>query len=138
VKMLEMYKALMDFELAGKDVVNGIEVYVLKGSMKIGMEESDPAMEALRSLAPGMDSFMSDITMRVGIEDGFICETSMGEINGEPIMVMRMNNVKLDVEIDESTFRYEPPAGITVMDMTEMITGNFEELLEDEGDKESE
>jgi hypothetical protein len=138
VKMLEMYKALMDFEFVGKDVLDGIEVYVLKGSMKIGIEESNPAMEALSALAPGMDSITSDITMKVGIEDGFVRETTMGEMDGKPIMVMRMKNVKLDVEIDESTFRYEPPAGVTVMDMTEMMTENFEELLEDEEDEEVE
>ena len=137
-KMLAMYKEFMDFELDGKDVLNGIEVYVLKGSMKLGMEELNPGMEALQSIAPGMDSLMNDITMKVGIEDGFVRETSMGEIDGKPIMVMRMNNVKLNVELDESTFRYEPPTGATVMDMTEMMTDSFEEALEDEGDKEVE
>ena len=55
-------------------------------------------------------------------------ETTMGEVDGKPIMVLRMNNVKFDVDIDESTFVYTPPEDATVMDMTEMINNQLDGL----------
>ncbi|MDP7639013.1 MAG: hypothetical protein QGG73_04765 [Candidatus Hydrogenedentes bacterium] len=126
-KMLEMYKEFMDFELDGKETVGGVEVYVLKGNMKVGATAAE-GMKALIAMAPEMDSLMNDITMKVGVEDGFMRETTMGEVDGKPIMVLRMNNVKFDVDIDESTFVYTPPEDATVMDMTEMINNQLDGL----------
>ena len=136
-KMLEMYNEFMDFELVGKDTVGGVEVYVLKGSMKTGApgtEDLAEGLEALGALGLGMDSLMDGITMKVGVEDGFVRETVMGEMDGKPMMVMRMNNVKLNVEFDDSIFVYTPPPGVTVMDMTEMMSGNLDGLLDSAGE----
>lgn len=117
--MLRQYNEMYEMSITGSDTLDEIEVFLLEGKLKEGMEKAIDPTGAMANMGMTMDA----IRIAIGKKDSFVRKMEMISSEGKPFMTMLFKNVKLNIDVDESLFTYTPPEGVQVMDMTAMVQG---------------
>jgi len=128
---LEAYDQSYDLEFAGRETLDGEEVYVVGGSLNQTMRDSMAKMNEMIQDATagagnglGMDldfvSMMDSVRLHLSVADGFPRKTAILTASGTPFMEVRYANVRLNEPLDDSIFEYEAPEGVEVMDLSGM------------------
>ncbi len=105
--MFEQMRKTFDITVAPEEQVNGRDAYVLDMTPKADSDKASPA---------GLGK------MRVYLDKktGMTLQTTMFDKAGKAVMTQTMKNIKINPAIEPSRFVYTPPAGVTVMDMSQM------------------
>ena len=114
-KMFEELGEMYDMTLAGNEVMDGTDTYIVEGTIK---EEFKKNLDA--SGGAGMSS--NKIRVALGTEDGFIRKFEQINTDGVQFMSMIYSDVKINPPINDSVFQYTPPEGANVIDGTKMLT----------------
>jgi outer membrane lipoprotein-sorting protein len=102
--------AMRDYTLIGSDTLNGQPVFVLDGVLK--KDAVLPAQEA------EMMKMMGKKRLYIGKEDGFLRKAEdFDKENKTIIITMEHTNIKLNPDLPDSLFKYQPPKGVEVFDM---------------------
>jgi len=107
-------REMFDFAVANPQTVDGQPMYVLDGRWKASaLTNAQTAMAA---------SMIGKSRMFIGQKDGFLHRLEQFDKSGTNlVMSMDFKNVKFNMDVPDSTFIYQPPAGASVMDMTPMV-----------------
>jgi outer membrane lipoprotein-sorting protein len=109
-KQLEMY----GYTLVGSDTVRGEPVFVLDGILKKDAQLPTQQAAMLKQLGKSR--------MYLGQNDGFLRKTEQYDKENKTIvMTMEFTNIKLNPALSDELFKYQPPEGAKIMDMTEMM-----------------
>jgi peroxiredoxin/outer membrane lipoprotein-sorting protein len=114
--LLANYAKMFDLSVKGKETLNDEEVYVLEAALDDESRSKLDPTGALASMGMGIHKFR----LAVGVKDGFLRQMAMLGPNDAPFMSTTYKNLKLNIDVAESTFAYTPPEGVMVMDMTDM------------------
>ena len=108
---IEVLKEMFDLKVTGEDTVDGVKCHVLEGTFKeTYLEENPKAKKAV--------SMMHKTRVYVGQKDSFLRKLTAEDKEGNQTMSTELTNVQLNVKVDESLFRYTPPADARVQDNT--------------------
>lgn len=116
-EMLEMYGKLYDLDVEGAESVNGVDTYVLAGTMTDDAKNTlGPSLSQVQAMGASMDW----VELAVGQKDGFVRRVRMGSPDS-PFLTIDFKNVKINPSLNADRFTYEPPEGAHVMDMTATV-----------------
>lgn len=96
-----------DMKLLPDATVNGDAVYVVEMTPKDGQEQQ------------GVTNKLHYFFRK---NDGLLTKMVIFGPDGKPMSTMEYTNIKVNVPIDDSRFDYTPPAGVQVIDMSQMQT----------------
>jgi len=127
-KAAEQHSQMFDLSYTGKEKHGDEDVYVLAGKLKDTAKSSLAAGPA-GNAAAGIDvsSMMSSARLKIGVKDGFPRSAEILGNDDKPWMTQTYKNVKLNASLDDAQFSYTPPAGVQVMDMSEMAGAAMQE-----------
>jgi outer membrane lipoprotein-sorting protein len=113
-KQWDASKDMYDFKVVAAGEIDGQRMYVLEGLSKPGPYTSPPkAAEAAK---------LGKMRASIGQEDGFVHRMDLYDKSLTNVVTsMQFKNLKLNVDLPDSTFVYKPPAGEEVSDMTKMF-----------------
>jgi len=95
----------------GTEDIDGQKLYVLEGAFPQPSEE----MRQMNPFIPSSARYW------VSIEDGMPRRSTYISEEGQEMFRQDFSNIKLNPEIDPDRFTFEPPEGVQIIDMTEMI-----------------
>lgn len=138
-KQMESFKEFYNLKVTGKETIDGEAVVTIEGPIRAdafdgAFDELDvidsPMGSAMGPMADMIDESvsLSPIKFLIAERDGTVRAISIGDFNGKPMMEMTVSNLRLDINVDDSTFAYSPPEGVEVMDLANMA--NMAELGE--------
>ncbi|KPJ54379.1 MAG: hypothetical protein AMS16_04835 [Planctomycetes bacterium DG_58] len=108
---MEQFKEMYDLKVTGEDRMDGVEVYILEGKLREDYVKKHRTSDMLKAM-------MYKMKLHVGQKDffprKFVCQTEQGQETSS----MELKNVKLNVKVDDSLFKYTPPPGAQVTDQT--------------------
>ncbi len=116
-KMLDMYEGMYTLELLGKETLDGEEVFVLKAQINPEVLEK---MAENPLMAQQSSMFDDAQKLYLGAQDGIMRKMQMGEY-----MSMTLSNIDTKTEVTKEDLDIEIPAGVQVMDLTEMMTAMY-------------
>jgi outer membrane lipoprotein-sorting protein len=99
-----------DLKYVGDEDFDGQKMWVLEGTPKAGTAAAAPSGPAGQQ--PGK------IRISVGQKDNFPHRWILYAKDGTEMAETQITNVKLNPKLDDALFKYTPPAGAQVMDMT--------------------
>jgi hypothetical protein len=110
----EVTKDLYDFQVANPQPADGQSVYVMEGLLKASaVTNQQVAAEVAK---------VGKVRVSIGREDGFLRRLEQyDQSSTNLIMAMEFKNLKLNLDVPESTFVYRPPADAQVVDTTPMM-----------------
>lgn len=113
-KQWETSKGMYDFKVVAPGEIDGQRMYVMEGSLKSdAVTNPQVAAEAAN---------ISKMRVSIGRDDGFVHRMEMYDKSlTNLVTAMEFKNLKLDADIPDSTFAYQPPAGAQVTDITAMF-----------------
>lgn len=113
-KQWDASKEIYDFKVLPAEESEGQRMYVLEGLSKAGpFANRQQAAEAAK---------MGKMRARIGQGDGFVHRMELYDKSLTNLVTsMEFKNLKLDADIPDSTFVYQPPAGADIKDMTAMF-----------------
>jgi outer membrane lipoprotein-sorting protein len=103
-----------DYKLTGTGTINGQPVFILEGAPK----KDAPAYVKETE----MHKVMGKSRLCIGQPDGFPYKEEqfyVGDV--APFMVIEYANVKFDAALSDDLFKYAPPAGVPVIDVTQQM-----------------
>lgn len=130
-EMLESYALAFDLVVKGTDTIDGTKVYLVEGTMKKDLDKALDPTGAMNQMGISMDKAI----FAIGAEDGLPRKMEIFGADGKPFMTMVMKNVQLNIDVDEDRFRYTPPDGVAVMDMTALLEQNMAAASSNETDE---
>ncbi len=110
----EVTKDLYEFHVANPQPADGQSVYVMEGLLKASaVTNQQVAAEVAK---------VGKVRVSIGREDGFLRRLEQyDQSSTNLIMAMEFKNLKLNLDVPESTFVYRPPADAQVVDTTPMM-----------------
>jgi len=108
-----------DLKLVGEEDFDGQKCWVLEGTPKA--KSAAPAARGMGRGSMGMGMQAEEpgkIRMSVGQKDLFVRRYIFYSKSGKEISETQMTNVRLNGKLDPALFKYTPPKGAMVMDMT--------------------
>jgi len=110
--MFEEMKKTYDLKVTGEEKVDGVACYVITGTLRkdAGGGDDNPG-------AAMMKAMMSTMKMYIAKKDMFPRKMVVGTAD-RPFMTMALKNVKINGTVDETLFKYTPPAGAQINDRT--------------------
>ena len=106
---------------------------VVKDTIKYaGEEELDgkktSVLEGKPITSPGVEIPFQKFKLWIGIEDGVLRKMAGFNGDGKEVMSQELKNIELNPVFAEDTFRFTPPEGVQVLDMTESIKSMLESM----------
>lgn len=109
----EQTKKFTNYTLLPDATLDGQPMWVIEGAWKEGAATN-------RTVAAQV-AVIGKSRLYVGKKDAFVHKTEMfDKANTKVVMTMEFTNLKLNEDLADSLFQYQPPAGARVMDMTSM------------------
>lgn len=111
VKQWEQAQQLYSFTVLPAGELHGQKMHVLEGELKPGALTNHPAAAMLGKLR-----------LHIGQEDGFTHRIELFDKAGTSVVMRQeFTNLKFNEDLPADTFTFTPPAGVPVVDMTEMV-----------------
>jgi outer membrane lipoprotein-sorting protein len=109
-------REMMDYAAQGSRDLHGEPMYVLEGNWK---------QDALTNKqVAAVTASLGKMVVYVGQKDGFVHRYEQyGKSGTNVIMSMEVSNLKFNEDVSDDSFKYQPPPGVQVMDMTQMGAG---------------
>lgn len=101
-------------QLLGEETFDGAGCYVFQGKLP------KPASMA------GAEALPDSMKIWIGKGDGLARKTEAYLTDGKLAMSATLSNIKTGVPLSPAAFAFTPPAGVQVMDMTEMLRGQMQ------------
>ncbi|HUW56179.1 MAG TPA: DUF2092 domain-containing protein [Planctomycetota bacterium] len=114
VDPLDQFEAMgevYDFKVIGEETVGDVRCYVIEGTLKESFIKQVPDPRMLKA-------FTGKVKLFIGQDDMFPRRMTGQNADGQQSMSMDITNLKLNGQVDESLFRYTPPADAQVTDET--------------------
>lgn len=116
-ELLQSYKGFYDLEVTGMEALEGTSVYIIEGPLK----EELKGRLSLTGVLASSGAKLSRARIAVGADDGFARKLEILVENGNAIRTVSYKNFNADADLDGMLFRYTPPEGVQVSDMTDSI-----------------
>ena len=107
-------KKTHDLVLKPKETVNGVESYVIEGTVNASQAAANPA-------AAMMLQKKQRVKMCIDVKTGVMHHTETFDAAGTTTMLMQLSNIKIDPGVNDAVFTYTPPEGVTVVDMGQVM-----------------
>lgn len=127
---LEGLKEMMEFSAVEENVeVDGKPYWALVGELKPDAFGKDNPMGKM------MGSMMKKTRVLFTKDDQF-AGTEFADAAGKPIISMLFKNMNYEPKFDEKTFTFEPPAGVKVQNIADLMRNIGQMGMEDEEEEE--
>lgn len=115
------------------DNLNGTECIVLEGKLNEKefykyLEDSFQEFDNPKERSMLMDKF-AFLQMYIAESDYFVRKYSFGPAWDRNYMTVSFSNIALNQEFPPDTFAYNPPAGVEIIDVTELIKRKLDQFL---------
>ncbi len=111
VKQWEQARQLYSFTVLPAAELHGQKMHVLEGTLKPGAQTNHPAA-----------AMFGKLRLHIGQADGFMHQIEMFEKDAtNVVMRQEFTNLKFNEPLPADTFRFTPPPGVPVVDMTDMV-----------------
>jgi hypothetical protein len=109
----ELTKEYLNYTLQPDGTADGQPAWVIEGTWKeTAISNKQVAAQA---------AMFGKTRLHVSKKDGFVRQVEQFDKAGKnTVMTMQFTNVKLDADLPDARFKFVPPEGLPVMDMTEM------------------
>ncbi len=124
------YTDQYDLKLVGDEEFDGQKMWVLEGAPKNETVEMKRMTPRGGMGMPPQAEQPGKIRMSVGQKDSYLHRTILYDKAGKETSETQMTNIKVNGKVDPKLFKYTPPPGATVMDMTKGMPGipNLDDL----------
>lgn len=117
---LKHLRGLAGLKYLGTEKIGDVDTYVFEVPWKSMVGENTAALQAQQP--GGMQLNFDKVKIYLGQKHGITRKTLMFTPEGKEVFSVLMENVKINQGIDPKAFAYTPPAGVEVIDMTEMAS----------------
>lgn len=111
MSQFEAMEEVYDLKVVGEETVRTVKCYVIEGTLKESFLKKGRDSGMLRA-------FTTKVRMFIGQQDMFPRRMTGQNTDGQQTMSMDITNLKLNGKVDESLFKYTPPANAQVTDET--------------------
>ena len=108
---MKQFREMYDLRVTGEERVDNVNCYVLEGIFQDAYLQKNPQAEMMKTA-------MNRIKMYIGKKDMFPHKVVRFSTQGRETMSMKLTNIKMNIKIDESLFKYTPPANARITDET--------------------
>jgi len=106
-----------DLKYVGEEEFEGKKMWVLEGASKAKDEEGAGAAGGM-GMGMGMMEQPAKARLSIGQKDSLLHRIILYNKEGKEMSEMQITNAKVNEKIDPALFKYTPPPGAKVMDMT--------------------
>lgn len=110
-----------NLKLVGEEDFDGQKMWVLEGMPKVG-DKAAPARSGM-GMRMGPAAPPDKVRISVGQKDNFVHRFVQIDKAGKETSEMQFTNIKANQKVDPKLFKYTPPPGARVMDMTKGMPG---------------
>jgi hypothetical protein len=110
-------KEMMNYITKGVQAMDGQSLYVIEGNWK----EAALTNNQIAALA----AHVGKVIIYIGQDDGFVHRYEQYPKTGSNVLMsVGLSNVKFNQDVSDDLFKYHPPAGVQIIDISQMA-GSF-------------